>query len=146
MALLYGYWDKPCNPKIRRSFQANGWGNAEGQICIAELRGLPAYSNRERVDQTAYLPERILFLKNKIKEHPPEFVVFYGKEDEEYWNQIANVNKGLILDGITGRGNTLFGYMPHPVAFKPFKRSHDHWKRIGEQLCQEQKNLKSRLI
>jgi hypothetical protein len=145
MALLYGYWGKPPKVEIRRSLQRNGWG-CDGRVCIAELRGLPARSKAESKDQREFLDARADRLKHEIDKHAPEFVVFYGKEDEEYWNRIANVNKGLILDGIAGRGDTLFAYLPHPVAFKPFKRSHDDWKRIGEQLCQKHKNLKSRLI
>lgn len=141
MALLYGYWGKPCKPRIRRSFQRDEWGSADGQICIAELRGLPARSNRERVDQSAYIPERVSFLKEKIGNHSPapEFVVFYGTTDEQYWNAIAPGT--LILNGITKHAKTLFAYMPHLNAQGELKKSHAHWRRMGEKLCEEHKKL-----
>ena len=141
MELLYGYLGKPCDSTIRRSLQKNEWGSAGGKVCIAELRGLPAYSNKERVNQSDYIPERVLFLKNKIENHSPapEFIVFYGKKDEIYWNEI--VQEKLILDGIIKYRKTLFAYLPFPTARKPLNRTHAHWKRIGEKLCEEHKKF-----
>lgn len=141
MALLYGYWGKPCNVEIRRSVQREGWGSADGSLCIAELRGLPARSKKESKDQREFLAARADRLKIKIDEHKPEFVVFYGKADERYWNRIAMAQDGLSFDGIAQRDKTLFAYLPHPVAFKPNKRSLEHWKQIGERLCQRHKQL-----
>lgn len=146
MALLYGYWGKPCNLEMRRSLQKNGWGCADTRVCIAELRGLPARSKADSKDQQEFLDARADRLKDEIDEHAPEFVVFYGKTDERYWNRIAKAQEGLALDRIARRGKTLFAYLPHPVAFKPYKRSLDDWKRIGEQLCQEHKKLQTQNI
>jgi len=115
-------------------FQAKRLGRLSKNTCLLELLPLPApnlnswcYSELTQIafleSRSAYkkemLPKRISGLRQLIRKHKPEYVIFYGKLYQPYWRQIA----GCTLKPIEG-GKLFFGHdtdtcfvmAPHPVA------------------------------
>nr|MDQ3005688.1 hypothetical protein [Chloroflexota bacterium] len=90
-----------------REYQRSSLGRLNGTMCLTELLPLPSpdigrwiyaqcsqlpyLADRERYKH-AFLMPRIKHLKQRISEHKPKAVIFYGFSYREYWQEIAGVN------------------------------------------------------
>jgi hypothetical protein len=116
-----------------REYQRTVLGRSNGSTCLVELLPLPSPStghwlyarhshlpylaNRATYKRTC-LPPRILHLKQRINEHEPKAVIFYGLSYWEHWQEIAGVNFLPESDGlyIGHKGASLFIVTKHPAA------------------------------
>lgn len=118
-----------------RAYQTEQLGRGGGLDCILELLPLPSpglghwlfrpeYSRlpylRDRATYTSHVaPARAAHLRQRIAEHRPATVVFYGAGYEHWWRAIAGIDfKPSNIDKVSVAGNdhTLFVIMQHPTA------------------------------
>jgi len=129
---------RPCANKDILEYQGTRLGRWGGETLVAELMPLPAkntatwYANelempelRSRKEYRAVIrPRRIAHLKQRIFEHQPRVVIFYGAR-----RSIPNIlgvdfEPGKTSD--TGRlGSTLLVGMQHPTAFGAHREDFD---------------------
>jgi hypothetical protein len=125
---------KPATRDAIREYQVNRLGRDGGADCILELLPLPSpglnrwrfYPDTDipylktRELYTRYVtPHRVKHLRQRIAEHRPPAVIFYGKSYLHWWREIAGID--LLPSGLdtvsSGRlGDTLFVVMQHPAA------------------------------
>ena len=126
------------NTEDVRTYQIDELGRIGKETCLLELLPLPSpsldhwiYKDHTQLsyltDRNQYekhcLENRINTISDKIKEHQPKAVVFYGTGYEYFWRkitqQITNVEFLLTSEGfLTCRnGQTVFVISQHPVAF-----------------------------
>ncbi len=117
-----------------KQFQRTALGRLESDNCLLELFPLPSpntkkwlyaeYSNLPYLsDRQAYrthLAElRVAHIRQKIEEHQPKMVAFYGWGYKDWWRKVANVpfvqnDKEKFLVG--KNSNTTFVITKHPTA------------------------------
>ncbi len=114
--------------EILKEFQSYKFGRKDSQNAILELFPLPSsnhnrhdyskvsnltYLENKKVYKTKITSSRIEYLKNKIIEKKPKFVVFYAtsKEFIAYWKRIVNVTnlswKRIKIEGRTKKNRYL---------------------------------------
>ncbi len=116
-----------------REYQRDRLGRPGGETCLTELLPLPSRStqswfyashsrlpylaNRETYRQTC-LPWRMNHLRERIREHHPPVVVFYGFDYRKYWEEMAGIEFSFEEPGILLGSNSgsLFVIVKHPVA------------------------------
>ncbi|MDB9375242.1 hypothetical protein [Nodularia sphaerocarpa] len=120
-----------------RKYQFNELGRKDKETCLLELLPLPSpslahwiYKEHSRLsyltDRNQYekhcLENRINTISEKIKEHQPQAVVFYGKGYEYYWRtitqKITDVEFLATSEGFLTCKNsqTIFVISQHPVS------------------------------
>lgn len=121
-----------------RQYQISELGRQDKETCLLELLPLPSpslkdwiYSKHSKLiflsDRQTYenhcLKKRIKHISQKIKEHQPKAVVFYGKLYEYSWREITKIitdveffrtSEGFL---IARNSPTVFVIAKHPVAF-----------------------------
>ncbi|MEH2255369.1 hypothetical protein [Nostoc sp.] len=119
-------------------YQINELGRKDKETCLLELLPLPSpslkhwiynqhsslcfLSNRDTCKKYC-LEKRINHISQRIKEHQPKAVVFYGIGFEYYWRRITekitNVKFSQTSQGflICRNSKTVFVIAKHPVAF-----------------------------
>ncbi|QSJ16248.1 hypothetical protein JYQ62_31605 [Nostoc sp. UHCC 0702] len=121
-----------------RQYQIYNLGRKDKETCLLELLPLPSPSIKNWIfnkhTQLAYLSDRAAYEKHcldkrinhiaqKIKEHQPKGVVFYGKLYEYSWRKITkkimDVDFTLTPEGflVCRNSRTVFVIAQHPVAF-----------------------------
>lgn len=131
-----------------REYQRDHWGRTKNEACLLELLPLPSPDSEvwqydacseipQLADRAAYrewiLPSRIEFIRRRLKEHRPKFVVFYGLGYSKHWREIADVE--FAVDDLKGfstgaSGTTTYVLAPHPVS----EWSNAFWDNVGKTL------------
>jgi hypothetical protein len=120
-----------------RTYQRNRLGRVGGLDCLLELFPLPSpglnqwkfypqYSQlpylRERAAYTRHVgPLRVAHLRQRIAEHRPANVIFYGEGYTPWWNQIAGVDfqfDPVEKVAIVMNGPTRYVVMYHPQRIR----------------------------
>ena len=120
-----------------RKYQFNELGRIGKETCLLELLPLPSpslehwiYKDHSRLSylidrnqyEKHYLEKRINKISEKIKEHQPKAVVFYGTGYEYYWRKITKkITDVEFLPTSEGfltcrNSQTVFVISKHPVA------------------------------
>jgi hypothetical protein len=117
-----------------RSYQRDRLARPDGETCLLELMPLPSpstahwiygeYSDRpELASRECYnrcvAPARILHLRQRIAEHGPKVVVFYGRSYRESWEHVtggAFCPTDLPGLDIIVRPPTVFAMIQHPAT------------------------------
>ena len=126
--LLMAFLGESTDRENLRAYQRNHWGmQGNGQTCVIELSGLAARSLKAPMDHNQFRPERIEFIRQRLQEHKPAFVVMYGLKDKKSWAEIAGreLNTGEPVKINT----TTVVLTPHPVAHG---MKSEYWKNMGE--------------
>lgn len=129
--------NKNINIEDVRKYQFNELGRKDKETCLLELLPLPSpslahwiYKDHSRLsyltDRNQYvkhcLENRINKISEKIKEHQPKAVVFYGMGYEYFWRKITKTitdveflptSSGFL---ICRNSQTVFVISKHPVA------------------------------
>ncbi|GBE94660.1 hypothetical protein [Nostoc cycadae] len=121
-----------------RQYQIQELGRKDKETCLLELLPLPApslkhwiynqhshlsYLFNRQIYESYCLEKRINYIAERIKEHKPEGVVFYGKLYEYSWREITkkitDIDFKLTSEGflICRTSQTMFVIAKHPVAF-----------------------------
>jgi hypothetical protein len=136
----------PTHDDLRR-FQADHFGRRNGDTALLELLPLPSPGTNRwpyaQITTIPYLatregyvahvaPERVRHLHERIAEHRPRFVIFYGAAYLSLWSETAGMP--LVIDSDTGfaiaaREGTTFGVAKHPAARG---LTTDYFARFGE--------------
>jgi hypothetical protein len=129
---------RPTDCATRLSYQRNEWGRQHGETCVIELSGLAAHSLKVERDRECFRAERIVEIRERIRDHKPEFVVMYGKSRKyrKAWNEIANGAKAISEGDFTfadlrKSGPTTLALTPAPTSFGP---TNENWIELGEKL------------
>lgn len=130
-----------------RDYQKTRWGAHDGETVVAEIAGVRAkgagHSNPWR---DKYLMERIQVYRDRLNEHSPVFVLFYGNvevEDREAYKMIVvepfSELPGLVVFRKDGRvtpfaqyawaNSVLALHVTHPTA--PGANRKDLWVELG---------------
>jgi len=136
-----------------RQYQINELGRKDNETCLLELFSLPSpslkhwiFKNHSKLtyltDRQAYenycLNQRIHHIAQKIQEHKPIGVVFYGKLYEYSWRRITekvtneqftSTSEGFL---ICRTNQTVFVIAKHPVAFGVTKQ---YFHNIGKAIA-----------
>jgi hypothetical protein len=136
-----------------RDYQGESLGKLKGDTCLVELLPLPSPSadhwiygeysrlpyliNRKTYEQ-AFLARRIAHLRQQIKEHRPNAVIFYGFTYQKHWQEIAGVDFRQESGARFGRNRTiLFTITEHPTA--PGVTS-EYFHRVGRVISEWVRN------
>jgi hypothetical protein len=141
------------------AFQRNGLGRQSGNTCVAELLPLPSpssdrwdfYSEQSSIpylaNRDAYSerlrPERIRYLREKIREGKPKAVIFYGIKYLRWWREIANTKftrEGIFSLHTAVANSILFVVMLHPTPSRG-ALSDDYFDQVGKAVCAKLKLL-----
>lgn len=125
--------------------QRTDFGRMTGKTCVSELLPLPSPSigawhyadwsdlewlKTREAYQNFMLLERACRLRDRVEEHRPPVVVFYGSSWHRYWGMIA---RGGWSQAIQGR---LMGLQRNGTAFyvtrHPARESDAYFREIGE--------------
>lgn len=127
--------NQACNSKEVLEFQKIKLGRKDSDTCILELFPLASKSLDSWIyPQISDLPflkdkqtyqkyvegTRITKLKNRIFEHQPKVIVFYGSQYKDYWTKIAGIkiwNSNEFQVQYGERFGTLYLIVSHPVSF-----------------------------
>ena len=137
---------KNINTKHILDYQVNSLGRKNKETCLLELFPLPSPSTRhwfyQQHSQLPFLSDRdtyrdycvekrINHLSQKIIEHQPKIVVFYGMGYEYYWKKITDVKFQPTPEGfLIGKNKqTIFAIAKHPVAAGT---SNEYFHRLGK--------------
>lgn len=125
---------KPVTVETMREFQKKEIGTRGGDTCLLELLPLPSPSvGAWRYDRMSALPylrtrkaytehiveARISHFRDRVLQHQPKAVVFYGLVYDRYWRKVAGVRSWeMSPEGIryAFENHTLFVSAAHPVA------------------------------
>lgn len=141
---IKGY--KNINTKHILDYQVNSLGRKNKETCLLELFPLPSpatpnwfYGQHSRLpflsDRDTYrdycAEKRINHLNQKITEHQPKVVIFYGKGFEYYWKKIAGIKFQPTPEGfLVGKNKqTTFVIAKHPMAAGT---SNEYFHQIGK--------------
>ncbi|MEH2372129.1 hypothetical protein [Nostoc sp.] len=122
-----------------RKYQIDELGRKDKETCLLELLPLPSpslkhwifaqqsrlrfLSNRDTYEKYC-LEKRINHISQRIKEHQPKAVVFYGIGYKDFWRRItekitdvefSQTSEGLLI--CRNNSKTVFIIAKHPVAF-----------------------------
>jgi hypothetical protein len=104
---------------------------SKGETCLIELSAFAARSLKTPVVRTKFRQARIECIRKKLHHYKPAFVVMYGLNDRESWEQISGCK--LNPGDIVRIESTLAVLTPHPVAFG---RGKQYWIELGQRLRQ----------
>jgi hypothetical protein len=126
---------EPSGRENVRAYQKERLGRRGGLDCLLELLPLPSpglnrwlfypdYSQLPYLcDHATYTshvaPARAAHLRERIAEHRPDSVIFYGAGYERWWRAISGVDFEPSTIGKVSsarKGHTLFVTMPHATA------------------------------
>jgi hypothetical protein len=126
---------EPSGREDVRAYQKERLGRQDGLDCILDLLPLPSpglnrwlfypdYSHLPYLgDRWTYVshvaPSRAAHLRERIAEHRPDSVIFYGAGYEHWWRAISGVEfKPSEIDkvSVARKGRTLFVTMQHATA------------------------------
>jgi hypothetical protein len=93
---------------------------------VIDLSGTASRTLRASEVREQNRTARIEYIRAKIDQHPPVFVVMYGASDHAAWNQIAGAP--LTQDTVKRMGGTLFAFAPH---VHKRGRTNADWIRLG---------------
>ncbi len=96
-----------------RIYQRMHWGKASGDTCVIELSGVA--SRKLKSNAPPFLKERIGTMREHLMRNKPALVLFYGTNRIKPFEEVAGCS--LASDRSTRRGETVFAFAPHPVAF-----------------------------
>jgi hypothetical protein len=137
-----------------RTYQGSSLGTSRGQTCLVELLPLPSpdakhwhnYSSHSALpylkDRATYekhvRPHRIVRLQEKLREHTPRWVVFYGSGTQQmaHWKNIAEAtfgNTSLEDTFVAKRAGTIFVAMKHPA--RPTGIPNEYFDQVGSILA-----------
>jgi len=129
---------------IRRSYQKDMWGRAEGETCVAEIFGCPAQALGPNQD-SALTRRRMDRLYNEIGDRQPQFVVIYGAAQRAYWEEHFPSSKAIPRYGRNEEmhvlGQTVVAFTLHPTA-KGI--GNQYWLDWGNRLRAEVAKARSR--
>ena len=128
--MLMAFLGKDTKKESLRAYQRDQWGmESNGETCVIELSGLAARNLKAPIDHTQFRPERIEFIRQKLQQYKPAFVIMYGLKDKESWEQIAEheLNSGEPIKINT----TIAVLTPHPVSRG---LGDQYWRDLGEKL------------
>lgn len=147
ICLLLAYEGKRSDIDAVGDYQAEEWGSANGETCVAELSALAAQSlSTARGDRRTFRTARAEHLRKRAVENAPRFVVMYGGGQElaPYWDIIACGKPEIdyfatqnVADwdaGFAREGNTLFVRAKHPVNPGGKAPPQAYWKGLGQEL------------
>jgi hypothetical protein len=121
-----------------RRYQDERWGRADGDTAVLELSAIAAKAVSYVEDlRLSHLEERISLFRTRLKEHVPQFVVFYGLGNDpirdvpylEYWRAIAQHD--LMIDEPVKIGETVFVVEKHPTAHGTTTK---HWTDLATRI------------
>ncbi|MCC5650896.1 hypothetical protein LC609_13850 [Nostoc sp. XA013] len=137
-----------------RKYQINELGRKDKETCLLELFPLPSLSIKDWIFNPPHtqlsflanrgtyekycLKKRINYISQRIKEHQPKAVVFYGIRYEYYWRtiteKITDVEFSLTSEGflICKNSQIVFVIAKHPVT-KGLKNEYFH--NIGRSIA-----------
>lgn len=132
--LMLAYNGQDATPEAVLRYQKDKLGRSDGQVALIELSAIPATDNRVERPRMLYRSERVGHIAARLREHKPEFVVFYspdnGKERRylDAWCVIAGMP--LIRDVPTrvGRTTCVVTYHPNGMWRK------EYWVSLGKAL------------
>jgi hypothetical protein len=104
---------------------------------VIELSGLAAPNAGAAIDTSAFLRERIQFIRERIREHRPRLVVMYGLGQRPSYEQIGENQFPPEPDPFFCKGPTLLALTPHPVSrIREGERylGNEYWTRLGLKL------------
>ncbi len=138
----------PTSKRDLVAYQRNRLGRWEGETCLIELLPFP---KKGLVQMSAlatlglnhlttptkywnyFTPKRIDYLRQRITEYEPRFVIFYGTTFRKYWSRIAEVTFADIVGlkcGIGKSKGTTFLMIDHPANYIHDKNR--YFELIGE--------------
>lgn len=120
-------------PKIK-------WGCQPGETCVIELSGLAANNLNVTRDRDSFLDNRIVHIRDRMREHKPKFTVLYGKTTgcEKAWDVLTRGGKEVQLKTFTFAkfrrcGPTIVAWTKHPVSFGS---TNEVWSKLGSCLLE----------
>jgi hypothetical protein len=132
MLSLMTFHEMEPDKETLRTYQRDQWGRLGGETCVIELSGLAANNSTVSRRRELFQPDRIKFIRNKIRTINPTFVVMYGARQKKSWEEIAGSE--FPSEGILRIRSTIFAFAPHPIC----RGSTDaFWKELGKRLLRE---------
>lgn len=92
MLLLKTFLDDSVPRDHLRSYQRDSWGREQGETCVIELSALAAQGLDTPVDRSRFREQRIDEIRAKVRNHKPQLVVMYGKDQKQHWRQLLRLN------------------------------------------------------
>ena len=132
--LLLAYNGRDATPPAVLQYQKDKLGRREGDVALIELSALPAIDNRVKRPRMLYRCERVSHIAARLREHRPDFVVFYspdnGKERRyvDAWSAIAGAP--LTRDVPVRIGQTTCVVTRHPNG----QWQKEYWVSLGKTL------------
>jgi hypothetical protein len=142
------------NTEQVREYQSDKLARLNGDTCLLELLPLPSPStddwlyaqstqlpyliNRETYKRTC-LPIRIAHLRQRISEHKPSVVVFYGMNYQEHWQDIAKVDFNKSNAVYVGRNGSSLFVMTNSPTYTGTRNEDFH--KIGRMIATELKTI-----
>jgi hypothetical protein len=123
-----------------RRYQTESWGRTTGETAVLELSAVAAPDAKSpEALRLADVDARIETIREKIRDHTPTFVWFYGTGSDtvkgvpysDYWQRIAG--DSLTENEPRRIGNTVYVFTKHPTAHG---LSNDFWVNLGRRLRQ----------
>ena len=145
---------EPADLQAVKAYQKDRLGRPAGETCLMELLPLPSpgtdrwfyadwsmlpFLTSRSTYQEQVLPVRIKNLKERIQQHQPKFVIFYGMGYWEHWAAVAEATfTRLAPDGFgwAKKNDTNFLIIQHPAAKGV---SNDYFERAGKLLLAARK-------
>jgi hypothetical protein len=145
--LLLAYEDKPYDNESIAAYQAEKWGRADGETCVAEVSALAMdrLSEKQKLREKFRLA-RTTYLSEKIAKNHPDFVVMYGGGGRmRRWWQLIACGKAdddcFELKELAGwkayfivRGGVVFAIAGHPVNPGGASPPDDYWIGIADEI------------
>jgi hypothetical protein len=125
--LLLAYMGQPTDLESVRKYQRDMWGSLCGETALIELSALRATNLDIEVDRERHRDYRINHIRNRMREHRPRFVVFYGLSYREFYERITRV--AFNSAGFCWSGDTLCVLVAHPAPRR--SRVNESWSDLG---------------
>jgi hypothetical protein len=126
--VVLGYEGKPGDTEAVRSYQRDRLGRSEGETALIDLSAIAAPNLGVIVpEREQNRPKRIEMIRQRMSEHNPKFVLFYGVGYRDDYSKVAGA--AFDEDGFAWCGETLCSLVQHPVA-RP-TRSAEWWADKG---------------
>lgn len=128
--LVLGYEGEPADLDAVKTYQRSRWGSSDGDTASLVLSALHAPDLKADVPRRLHREQRVNTLRERLKQHAPTFVVFYGTSYSRDYERIADTN--LIRNGYAWQGKTLCALVQHPTA-RP-GRPRGWWSEKGREI------------
>ena len=126
IALLLGFEQRHVDLDTISTYQRDEWGSSSGESALLEVSAVRARNLATFVDRKSFRGERIARLRERVKEHRPRFVVFYGSSYKMLYEQI--VGTGFDVGGYARARGTLCVLVNHPAAINnPLEMKSPAW-------------------